>query len=285
MLIRDRVMGVLEAVNKREGIFDERDETILSVIASHAAIAIENARLLASTRQALEKVRESDQLKGNFLSLASHELRTPLGIIIGYASFLREDARGELSEHAQHVLDAALQMRSLVEDMTNLTMLETQGKMTFKPRIVPIQTILKTAREEVSQIVLAHEQKLRLACGEVPMNVQVDPEKTVSVFVNLLNNAIRFSPQGSEIILGATQQDDRIMAWVQDHGVGIAPDKLKRIFDGFYQAESPNTRHHGGLGIGLAIAKGLIEAQGGKIWAESNGEGNGAIFKVLLPKA
>jgi K+-sensing histidine kinase KdpD len=284
MLIRDRVMGVLEAVNKREGIFDERDETILSVIASHAAIAIENARLLASTRQALEKVRESDQLKGNFLSLASHELRTPLGIIIGYASFLREDARGELSEHAQHVLDAALQMRSLVEDMTNLTMLETQGKMTFKPRIVPIQTILKTAREEVSQIVLAHEQKLRLACGEVPMNVQVDPEKTVSVFVNLLNNAIRFSPQGSEIILGATQQDDRIMAWVQDHGVGIAPDKLKRIFDGFYQAESPNTRHHGGLGIGLAIAKGLIEAQGGKIWAESNGEGRGAIFKVLLPR-
>jgi signal transduction histidine kinase len=72
---------------------------------------------------------------------------------------------------------------------------------------------------------------------------------------------------------------------VQDHGVGIAPDQLKRIFDGFYQAESPNTRHHGGLGIGLAIAKGLMEAQGGKIWAESNGEGNGAIFKVLLPKA
>jgi len=94
MLIRDRVMGVLEAVNKREGIFDERDETILSVIASHAAIAIENARLLASTRQALEKVRESDRLKSNFLSLASHELRTPLGVIIGYASFLREDARG-----------------------------------------------------------------------------------------------------------------------------------------------------------------------------------------------
>jgi len=285
MLIRDRVMGVLEAVNKREGIFDERDETILSVIASHAAIAIENARLLASTRQALEKVRESDRLKSNFLSLASHELRTPLGVIIGYASFLREDARGELSEHAQHVLDAALQMRSLVEDMTNLTMLETQGKLTLKPRLVPIQTILKTARDEVSQIVSAHEHKLRLAFGEVPMNVRVDPEKTVSVFVNLLNNAVRFSPQRSEIILGATQQDDRIMAWVQDHGVGIAPDQLKRIFDGFYQAESPNTRHHGGLGIGLAIAKGLMEAQGGKIWAESNGEGNGAIFKVLLPKA
>jgi signal transduction histidine kinase len=285
MLIRDRVMGVLEAVNKREGIFDERDETILSVIASHAAIAIENARLLASTRQALEKVRESDRLKSNFLSLASHELRTPLGIIIGYASFLREDARGELSQHAQHILDAALQMRSLVEDMTNLTMLETQGKLTFKPRLIPIQTILKTARDEVSQIISAHEQKLRLAFGEVPMNVRVDPEKTVSVFVNLLYNAVRFSPQGSEIILGATRQDDRIMAWVQDHGVGIAPDQLKRVFDEFYQAESPNTRQHSGLGIGLAIAKGLMEAQGGKIWAESNGEGQGAIFKVLLPKA
>ena len=285
MLIKDRVIGVLEAINKREGIFDERDETILSVIASHAAIAIENARLLTDIRQALAEARELDQLKSNFLSLASHELRTPLGIIIGYASFLREGVKGELSEHAQHVLDAALQMRSLVEDMTNLTMLETQGTMVVKPQLVSLQTILKMACDEVRQIAVAHEQKLRLAFGVSPITVKVDPEKTVSVFVNLLNNAMRFSPQGSEIIVGAVQEGDRIMAWVRDYGVGISSDKLKKVFDGFYQSESPDTRHYGGLGIGLAIAKGLIEAQGGKIWAESDGAGKGSTFKVLLPKA
>lgn len=285
MLIKDRVIGVLEAVNKRAGIFSERDETILSVTASHAAIAIQNARLLATTRQALEKVKESDQLKSKFLSLASHELRTPLGIIIGYASFLREDAKGELSDHAQHVLNAALQMRSLVEDMTNLTMLETQGLMIVKPAEVALQSILKAACDEVQGIASAHQQKLVFAFREAPIMVKVDPDKTVSAFVNLLNNAVRFSPQGSEIIVGAAQQGDRIMAWVQDHGVGIESDKLKKIFEGFYQAEPPNTRHYGGLGIGLTIAKGLVEAQDGKIWAESEGEGKGSTFKVLLPKA
>jgi signal transduction histidine kinase len=285
MLIKDRVMGVLEAVNKRRKIFEEPDETILSVIASHAAIAIDNARLLASIRQSLEKVSESDRLKSNFLSLASHELRTPLGVIIGYASFLREDAKGELSEHAQHVLDAALQMRSLVEDMTNLTMLETQGLMIVKPQFVSIQSILEKASDEVRQIASAHEHKLTFAFREAPITVNVDPDKTVSVFVNLLNNAVRFSPPGSEIIVGAAQQGGRVMGWVQDHGIGIAEDRLKKIFDEFYQAESPNTRHYGGLGIGLTIAKGLVEAQGGKIWAESDGEGKGSTFKVLFPKA
>src|SRR6185295_10791671 len=100
MPIRDQTVGVLEAVNKHNGVFDESDATLLFVIAAHAAIAINNARLLRATQQALEKVKEANQLKSNFLSLASHELRTPLGIIIGYSAFLKEDAQGELSDHA-----------------------------------------------------------------------------------------------------------------------------------------------------------------------------------------
>ncbi len=285
MLVKDRVVGVLEAVNKLGGGFEERDETILLVIASHAAIAIENARLLTSTRQALEKVKESNRLKSNFLSLASHELRTPLGVIIGYASFLREDAKGESSEHAQRILDAALQMRSLVEDMTNLTMLEKQGLLMFKPQRIPIQSVLKKASDDVLQIISVHEHKLKLDFSETPLIVKVDLDKTASVIVNLLNNAIRFSPPGSDIVIGAMQQDNYILAWVRDYGIGISVDQLNKIFDGFYQAESPDTRHYGGLGIGLTIAKGLIEAQGGKIWAESEGVGKGSTFKVLLPKA
>jgi histidine kinase len=113
--------------------------------------------------------------------------------------------------------------------------------------------------------------------------VNIDIDKTSLAFVNILDNAIRFSPQGSDIIIGAAQQGDQVMAWVQDQGIGIPADKLQKIFEEFYQIEPPNTRRFGGLGIGLTIAKGLIEAQGGRIWAESEGAGSGSTFKVLLP--
>ena len=109
------------------------DATILSVTAAHAAIAINNARLLRTTQLALEKVKEANQLKSNFLSLASHELRTPLGIIIGYSTFLKEDAKGELSEHANQVLTAARQMRSILDEMNNLAMLKSD-EMILKPQ-------------------------------------------------------------------------------------------------------------------------------------------------------
>lgn len=285
MPIQDRTVGVLEAVNKRNDIFTERDETILLVTASHAAIAINNARMLKTTQQALEKVKEAGQIKSNFLARASHELRTPLGIIIGYASFLREDDQEQVSSEAQHVLDAALQMRTLVEDMTNLTMLETKGLMVIKPQRVSVQSILKSACSEIKGITAVKEQKVIFAFEQEPLMLNVDPEKLVIAFINLLNNAVRFSPQGSEVTVGASRQDDEILAWVRDQGVGIPADKLEKIFDEFNQAESPNTRRYGGLGIGLAIARGLIEAQDGKLWAESEGPDKGSTFKVLLPLA
>ncbi len=285
MRIKQRVTGVLEAVNKQKGVFTGRDETILSVIAAHAAIAINNARLLQATQNALQKIQEADRVKSNFLAVASHELRTPLGIIIGYASFLREEAKGELSEHAEHALNAALQMRALVEDMTNLTMLETKGMMLNKTRRVSIQSILKTACEETLQLALAKEQEFDFEMQDEPIMVEVDPEKLTTAVLNVLNNAVRFSPSGSRIRVGAAEQGGQAIAWVQDHGIGIPPEELSQIFDGFHQAENPNTRHYGGLGIGLTIARGLVTAQGGKIWAESEGVGKGSSFKISLPKA
>jgi len=284
MPIKDRTVGVLEAVNKRNGVFADRDVAILSVTAAHAAIAINNARLLKATQQALEKVKETNSIKSHFLALASHELRTPLGIIIGYATFLQEEAQGELSDHAQQVLNAASQMRSLLDQMNNLTLLQAD-EMEMRNQRISIQDILNLACDEIMYSAARRNLGLTYAFGDDPIYINVDPEKTTLAIVNLLNNAIRFSPEGSQIVIGAIEQEKNVMAWVQDHGIGIPTDKLQKVFEEFYQIEPPNTRRYGGVGIGLTIAKGIIEIQGGKIWAESEGAGNGTTLKVVLPKA
>ena len=282
MPIKDRTVGVLEAVNKRTGVFDEHDASLLAVAAAHAAIAINNARLLRATQKALERVKESDQLKSNFLALASHELRTPLNIIMGYSTVLKEDSQGELSDHASHVFAAALQMRSILDEMNNLAILKSD-EMLLKPQKVPMEDVLVYACEEIHDIAATRKQNLVYDFAEDAHIVNVDIDKTAQAFSNILSNALRFSPEGADITIGVRKDGSQVLSWVQDQGIGIPVDKLGKIFEEFYQIEPPNTRHYGGLGIGLTIAKGLIEAQGGKIWAESQGKGTGSTFKVMLP--
>lgn len=284
MPIRDQTLGVLEAVNKRGGNFDESDAAVLSVIAAHAAIAINNARLFRARQQALEKARLANQIKNNFLSIASHELRSPLGIIIGYAGFLQEGSQGEATDHVGHVLAAAAQMRSLLDQMSNLTLLQTD-EMELRRTKTRLQDVLNFALDEIKYAAARRDLGLVLAFEENPIFVLFDPEKTTLALVNLLNNAIRFSPEKSQVTLGAAVQGAKVSIWVQDQGIGIPQDKLQKVFEEFYQIEPPNTRQHGGLGIGLTIAKGIIEAQGGTIWAESEGLGKGSIFRVVLPLA
>ena len=284
MPIQDRTVGVLEAINKHNGPFDERDATLLSVTAAHAAIALNNARLLRATQNALKKVQDANQLKSNFLSLASHELRTPLGIIIGYSTFLKEDAQGELSDHANQVLNAAGQMRSILDEMSNLAMLKSDS-LKLKKQKVAMQEVLSKCCEGMTELAATRDQKLTYVLPEEPFYVDIDVEKTSLAFSNLLNNAIRFSPAGSAITVGTISHSNQVLAWVQDTGIGIPVDKLQKVFEEFFQIEPPNTRHYGGLGIGLTIAKGLIEAQGGKIWAESQGAGTGTTLKVVFPMA
>ncbi len=284
MKIRDKGVGVLEAVNKRDGDFTEADERLLAVVASQAATAIYNAQLIQALQKANEDLRETDRLKSNFMALASHELRTPLGIIIGYASFLQEDNEGEVSEHAERVLAAASQMRSLIEAMTSLHLLQAKG-MTFKPRVVPVQQVLNAAYEEMRPIAEEMHHTVTFNLPGQSLLVTADPDKLTPVFVNILNNAIRFTPPGGKINIGAIQRSGNIQVYIQDSGIGIAPDQLTKIFQEFYQVEPHTTRRFGGLGIGLTIAKGLIETQSGRIWAESDGPGKGTIIRVLLPPA
>jgi signal transduction histidine kinase len=284
MRVRARPTGVLEALNKRKGSFDEGDADILSVIASQAAVAIHNARLVKALREAYNEISAADHLKTNFLALASHELRTPLGIIIGYASFLQEESPGEFSEHAKQVLNAAMQMRTLVDAMTNLNMLRSK-EMVIHRLVVPIQQILQDAFGDVKKLATAKNHLVTMNLPKPPLPVKCDQEKLTSAFVSLLDNAVRFTPDGGQIIISAKlQSGGDLLVTLEDSGIGIVETDLKKIFNEFYQVEAHTTRKFGGMGIGLPIAKGLIEAHGGKIWAESAGQGKGSTFKVLLPR-
>lgn len=280
--IRDDVTGVLEAVNKRQGIFDEADLLTLTNIASLAAVAISNARQIEALNRAYDALGNLDQLKTDFIAIASHELRTPLGLILGNASLLKELSGEDVSEHADAVLNSAMRMRVLIEDMTNLNMLQAgSANLVLSKR--PLQPIVQLVYEEALGLVEAREQTIKLNLPTDTLEAMVDEQKITMALTNLLNNAIRFTPKERE--LGLTLEQHGHEAWlrVHDDGIGLVPDELETVFDSFYQVEDHLTRQHDGLGLGLPIVKAIAESHGGRVWVESEGPDQGATFTIALP--
>ncbi len=284
MRIKERVTGVLEAVNKRRGVFDENDVQTLSIIASQAAVAIENARLVEALQRAYDELGKVEKLKSDFIAIASHELRTPLGMILGYAALLKEEADREAAEHAEVVLNAALRMRALIEDMTNLNMLRV-GAAELRLERCPLRPIAREAYEEMAELVEAKGQAFDLQLPAQELEAEVDASRVRMALTNLLNNAVRFTPVGGHIWFSLERHGPEAWFRVRDDGMGIEADQLARIFDQFYQVEDHMTRRHEGMGLGLAIVRAVAEAHGGRTWAESEGPGKGATFTLALPLA
>jgi signal transduction histidine kinase len=282
MRIRERVMGVLEAINKRTGDFNQGDVDLLFIIADQAAVAIHNAQLLQQLQTTYNELSRVDKIKSDFIAVASHELRTPLGVILGYAGFLTEEAQGEQSEHAHHVLKAAIQLRGLVQAMTNMNMLQI-GSLELRKTELNLQEVIQTACEDESVSLLEKSHILKLQMPAEPVFVMGDGEKLKRVLTNVIDNAVRFTPERGRITITLSSSNSQAHIHVIDNGTGIAEPELENIFKQFYQVESHMTRHHGGLGLGLAIARGLVELHGGKIWAESAGAGMGTTVKISLP--
>jgi K+-sensing histidine kinase KdpD len=282
MLMRDKVTGVLEGLNKRNGTFTQKDAYLLSIIASQAAVAVNNARLHAEIQNAYDELSRVDKIKSDFMAIASHELRTPLGVILGYATFLKEDTQGELSTHADMVLTSALKLRSLVEEMTNMNLLRV-GTVDLQKNFSIVQQIISRAYEEISATAKAKNQVVTLELPQEAISINVDSVKIERVFSNLLNNAVRFTPNGGEIAIKLVQKNNEVWTQINDTGIGIPKADLKKIFQEFYQVEDHMTRRFGGMGLGLAIAKGIVDVHNGRIWAESEGIGMGADFYVVLP--
>ena len=282
MRYKDQIIGVLEAVNKKAGSWTDDDRRSMLVLASQAAIAIKNAQMIDQLQRAYNELNEVDKLKNDFIAIASHELRTPLSVILGYATFLKEDAQGEVSAHASAVLNSALRMRNLIEDMTNLRYLKL-GEAELNREHLPLAAIFQSAQNDVLGMVEAKGHVLEVTMPDMSLVVVVDRIKFGMALTNLLNNAIKFTPSGGWITLTYERKPGAVWIEVRDNGVGIPQDQLERIFEEFHQVEDHMTRQHGGMGLGLSIAKALVEAHGGRIWAESDGPGRGSTFYINLP--
>jgi signal transduction histidine kinase len=245
-------------------------------------VAIENARLVTALQEAYDDLGKLDKMKSDFIAIASHELRTPLGVILGYATFLREDTKGEMGQYAQAVFDSAVHMRKLVEDMTNLRFMEV-GQMPVQREAVNLHELLAEARQDTLVLAEAKGQKILLLPCDPPLVTQADRAKLIVAVSNLINNAIRYTPDGGTVELSAYRKDDEAWLQVKDNGRGISQRNLESIFDGFYQVEDHMTRKSGGLGIGLSIVRNTMKLLGGRVWAESPGEGRGSTFICALP--
>ncbi len=286
MISKQKVIGVLEVVNKRTMPWTEADTQNLQVLADEAAVVIEVAQMVLALQKANQELNEVDKLKSDFIAIASHELRTPLGVILGYASFLQEEAHApELQEHASKVMASALQLRRIIEDMVNLRYLKQSPSEMFLERTTP-QHILAELEAEARPLAETKRHTLIIHPPQEDVFVNVDRARLQMALGNLMNNAIRFTPEGGTITV-STKIHNRRELWlmIQDTGIGIEKKELERIFEEFYQVEDHMTRRHGGLGIGLSIARALVRSHNGRLWAESAGLGHGATFFIALPLA
>ncbi len=282
--VNQEPVGVLEALNKVDAAhFSVQDLETLAVLADIAGVAVEKARLFTELEQANATLSELDEVKSNFISIASHELRTPLAVIMGYVSFLREDADETVAEQFDTVLDAAVHLRGLIQDMANLSYVDA-GQTTLLRQMVDLAALVREMELASDETAVAKNQTITLTLPAEPLTVVVDRSMIEVVLGNLLNNAVKFTPQNGRIAIIVERQGREAWFRIQDTGCGIAEDQLERIFSRFYQVESPLARQHEGMGLGLSIAKELVELNHGRIWAESARQA-GSEFIVALPLA
>jgi CheY-like chemotaxis protein len=218
--------------------------------------------------------------------MVSHELRTPLTAVIGYTDLLLRQVHGSLTErqeqHQRAVSKAAHRLLELINDLLDVTRLES-GQVELNLDDVPLGDAFDRALARLQGSAEARGIELRL---DVPTNlpsVRADPDRLQQILVNLLDNAIKFTPRGGTVTLRADRRDGAAHVSVSDTGVGVPPEHLERIWDRFHQADSSARRRFGGTGLGLAIVRNLVELHRGRVRAHSRGPGNGSTFCFALP--
>jgi signal transduction histidine kinase len=278
------VLGGLFFGHPEPGVFTARHEELVQGLAPLIATAIDNARLYEQEQSARAEAEAANALKDEFLATLSHELRTPLNAVVGWTRMLRRDMLDETARrHALEVIErnADAQVR-LIEDLLDVSRIIT-GKLRLDLRPVEPAGVVEAAVDALRPTADAKGISVQLTLGPGAGPVSGDPDRLQQIVWNLLSNAIKFTPRGGRVAVRLAAVDSHVEIAVTDTGVGIAADVLPHVFERFRQADSSSRRAYGGLGIGLALVKHLVELHGGSLAAVSPGLGHGATFTVRLP--
>jgi signal transduction histidine kinase len=260
-------------------MFVARHEQLAAGIASWAALALDNARLYKAARDA-------NSTKDEFLATLSHELRTPLNAMLGWTHLLRSGALA--NDMRLRALDALERngraQAQLIDDLLDVSRI-VSGRLELKGEDVELGSVISSAIDTVRPAAEAKELSVRVILPDKDIVVTGDADRLRQIFWNLLTNAVKFTPaRGSiEVEMRSVDAGAGVEVDVRDTGVGIGSEFLAHAFERFRQADSSHSRKHGGLGLGLAIVRHLVEAHGGTVAVESKGVGLGATFKVRFP--
>ena len=285
LFVRGRPVGTVTLVRfGGSPPYDEADFGVANDLAIRAAFTIENVRLLQQRERARLDAERANRSKDEFLAMLSHELRTPLTSMLGWVRILRttSTAPDRVAMGLEVIERNARAQAQLIEDLLDVSRI-VAGKLQLDRYPVELVPVVVQA---VDSLVREAEQKnvaMERAIVTGGLRVLGDPTRLHQVLTNLILNAIKFTPGGGRITVGLERHGENARIAVRDTGVGIAPELLPHVFDRFRQADSTMTRTHGGLGLGLAIVRHLVELHGGRVRAESEGLGQGATFVVDLP--
>jgi PAS domain S-box-containing protein len=278
MTVQGRTLGALSFIStESERRYGPEDLALAEDLARRAALAIDNARLY-------REAQEANRIKDEFLATLSHELRTPLTAVLGWAKLLRT---GQLdSETSARALETiqrnARAQQQIIEDILDVSRIIT-GKLRLEVNPVELGPVIEAAMESVRPAADAKAIQMETMLDAQTGFVMGDPARLQQVVWNLLSNAVKFTPHGGRIELQLHAVDSHARISVRDTGEGIKAEFLPYVFDRFRQADGSTTRTHGGLGLGLAIVRHLVELHGGTVSAESEGEGLGSTFIITLP--
>ncbi len=282
--VRDRVSGAITLVSS-DGAkrFDEEDVALAEELARRAGTGIDNAMLYAQAQAAAVRAEEASRAKDEFLATVSHELRTPLNAILGWAAMLDDKTADTTSSKGIAVIHRnARAQAKIIDDILDVSRIIT-GKLRLELQPVDLAKVARDSIEVVRPSAIAKRIVIDLDAPAEPCILVADPERLQQVVWNLLSNAVKFTDAGGTVTLTIAREGSRFELSVADTGRGIAPSFMPFVFDRFKQADGSTTRRVGGLGLGLAIVRHIVELHGGHVRVTSEGAGKGATFSVTLP--
>ena len=283
LFLHGKPVGVFEVFNKADGArYSDEDVFLLESLASLAASALQTDLLEDNALSSREESRDLDALKDEFIAITSHELRTPLGLILGHSTFLRELVDPKHHEQVDVIIRSATRLKEIIENLTSVNNYQTGGA-SLRSRKVSIPRLVDDVAVSFRDMALQKDIMLNVVKeSDQDLLVDADGGKVAIVLSSLLKNALTFTNIGGHVTIRSGIEAGFAKVSVEDDGVGIPAADLAFVFDRFYQVESHLTRKHGGMGLGLSVAKAMIEMHRGRIWAESV-EGRGSRFIFLLP--